>query len=615
MQKYKYIYLSLAFGLLLTTGAHAGQQIVTIYFAGTSADFQWSSPHKTTWKNHEELLATMFSEHRVPAPYHKWFVDGIGSGCSDLLGPVLGDISGGLANFFGSGFPGLNICRGWQTNLTDATDFLNSVIERYPDDDILLNLVGWSRGGALALWFASQQESNPGVSKINILAIDPVIGDLIEMWNADHYTLGNKVAHYVGLYAEHERSYMFGPTLPDKQSEETRTWLLRLPGSHETLVGNLQKTGHSLITACYLLGPDCPLPLFQTSLPATDPELEVVYWVTKVFAQELLGSYQWGGVQFDWNWHEEANLQNKRELFAEKVDVMWTLNRYNYMRNFAFTPLGLEDFFLSGCVPEATGQGSDRCSIDYSSGSVVPASSLNNSSQRLSIENWDNLPRNHLPAANAGIDQVIVADDQCTAEVTLDASGSSDPDGDELTYSWSWNNGLNTAGGATPTLLLRQGNHTISLVVSDGIENSPPDTVSIIVQDRSAPAITVDAHPDILSPVNGNFRKINLNISTSDNCDTAPAVVLADIKLGKYSFSQYNRPGWLTSYIKGADIGTDDNSIYLRAARYKRFWWFWTDPVYTITYTATDASGNTGEASATVKVRNTNRFWFFYRNR
>jgi hypothetical protein len=69
------------------------------------------------------------------------------------------------------------------------------------------------------------------------------------------------------------------------------------------------------------------------------------------------------------------------------------------------------------------------------------------------------------------------------AEVTLDGSGSSDEDGDELTYHWSWTIESNTyeAEGVNPTIELPAGEHTITLIVNDGWKDSEPNDVVITV--------------------------------------------------------------------------------------------------------------------------------------
>jgi len=87
------------------------------------------------------------------------------------------------------------------------------------------------------------------------------------------------------------------------------------------------------------------------------------------------------------------------------------------------------------------------------------------------------------PVANAGDDQIVYADADFTAEVTLDGSGSSDPDGDELTYTWMWTIGSQcyTATGVNPVIELPVGLHTIELVVNDGTQDSAPDQVVITV--------------------------------------------------------------------------------------------------------------------------------------
>lgn len=56
------------------------------------------------------------------------------------------------------------------------------------------------------------------------------------------------------------------------------------------------------------------------------------------------------------------------------------------------------------------------------------------------------VPDNRAPSADAGPDQTVVT----PATVTLDGSGSSDPDGDTLSYSW-----IRTGG---PSVTLQNGN-------------------------------------------------------------------------------------------------------------------------------------------------------------
>ena len=103
-------------------------------------------------------------------------------------------------------------------------------------------------------------------------------------------------------------------------------------------------------------------------------------------------------------------------------------------------------------------------------------------------------PINVPPVAEAGPDQKLCAiPPATTAMVTFDGSGSYDPDGDPLTYTWSWGN--NTAHGMSPTVELPSGITTIILVVNDGKVDSLPDTLDVTV---SIPA-TIDFDPDTLN--------------------------------------------------------------------------------------------------------------------
>jgi hypothetical protein len=93
------------------------------------------------------------------------------------------------------------------------------------------------------------------------------------------------------------------------------------------------------------------------------------------------------------------------------------------------------------------------------------------------------LPANNPPVADAGSDQVIYAGLDGKATVTLNSSQSSDPDGDALGATWAWTLGGNAylTNGASLTLELPVGTHTIQLMVNDGKANSQPDEVTVTV--------------------------------------------------------------------------------------------------------------------------------------
>jgi hypothetical protein len=90
---------------------------------------------------------------------------------------------------------------------------------------------------------------------------------------------------------------------------------------------------------------------------------------------------------------------------------------------------------------------------------------------------------NRPPSANAGSDQTVNA----RGTVTLDGRGSSDPDGDRLTFRWTQTAGppvtLNAASGATPTFtapdISMDTALTFQLIVNDGTTDSAPAQVTI----------------------------------------------------------------------------------------------------------------------------------------
>src|SRR2546425_769229 len=104
---------------------------------------------------------------------------------------------------------------------------------------------------------------------------------------------------------------------------------------------------------------------------------------------------------------------------------------------------------------------------------------------------------NRAPQANAGPDQTVFV----TSTVQLNGAASSDADGDQLTFHWSFlsrpngsNAGLSDPSAVRPTFVVDlPGRYTIRLIVNDGFADSPPDTVLIDTQ-NSPP--TANAGPD-----------------------------------------------------------------------------------------------------------------------
>ena len=591
MKRFTILVLAMLLFIITPVTAWAEDRIVTIYFAGTGADVLWHLPVETSWSNHPELLATLYEEHQISSTHYKWFVDGIGSGCSHL------GFFGNLGDLVGSGFPGWDICRGWQTNLDEATVVLESIMSYYPDDEIILNLIGWSRGGILTMRFAYEQSANSQLKRINILAIDPVVGDLDEMWNVGHYVLGSKVAHYVGLYSQHERSYMFSPTLPKYDSSNTDAWMLRVPGSHETLVGNLQVTGHSIITACRAFGPDCtgmpipPVSWFTGDNSIFDDDLENVYWVSKVLAQKLLGTPEWGEVNFDWDWYAGAGVnQSRRELFNAKLNAMWNYpaSDYQYMQNFAFTPGGLENvdglFGVPACgIPLANGQQADRCTINYSSGAVNINTGLLANTSPLSMVHWSLL--NQPPVADAGGPYAQECTRSNGADVLMDGSASYDPDGTIEVYDWMVD-GM-SATGVMPTFSLPLGIHNVSLTVEDDEGATDIDRTTATVSDTEPPAIlSISATPSLLWPPNGKMTQVEISVLATDSCDTAPVCSIASILSSEPDDDGDDSviTGRFTTQLRAERLGTG-------AGR-----------VYTILVECTDASDNSTTGTMIVTV-------------
>ena len=163
------------------------------------------------------------------------------------------------------------------------------------------------------------------------------------------------------------------------------------------------------------------------------------------------------------------------------------------------------------------------------------------------------------PVADAGPDKTVEQNSLGGASVTLDGSGSSDPDGDILTYKWTWAGG--STPGVSPTVWLPLGTTTVTLVVNDGTLGSAPDTVDITVQDTTPPVITCP--PDVtIEQATADGTEVPLTATATDICDADPTITSDELAI----------------YPLGATV---------------------------VTFTATDDTGNTATCTTTVTVEDT----------
>ncbi len=170
------------------------------------------------------------------------------------------------------------------------------------------------------------------------------------------------------------------------------------------------------------------------------------------------------------------------------------------------------------------------------------------------------------PVANAGPDRTVGEG----AAVVFDGSGSSDPDGDVLTYLWNFGDG-STADVVAPThAYADNGTYTVTLTVSDGHGGTSTDTLTVTVNNVAPTAASTGP----TGGVRGQARVFSFSATDPGSADSAAPFTYA-INWGDGN----------TQTVTGPAGGVQLEHLYTASGG------------YTVSATATDKDGGTSAAA------------------
>jgi len=211
------------------------------------------------------------------------------------------------------------------------------------------------------------------------------------------------------------------------------------------------------------------------------------------------------------------------------------------------------------------------------------------------------------PVADAGMDITAECGSPAGATITLDGSGSSDPNStpgtndDIVLFEWFEDFGgpAETALGTGETLSLglALGGHEITLRVTDSFDVSDVDTVMVDVVDTTPPVLSGTLSPTELWPPNHRMVDVTASMTATDICGQ-PTILLSSISSNEPDDAVGNGDGRTVQDIGEADYGTTDFTFALRAERAGGG----SGRIYTVNYTAIDAGGSSTGWEGTVVV-------------
>jgi len=204
-----------------------------------------------------------------------------------------------------------------------------------------------------------------------------------------------------------------------------------------------------------------------------------------------------------------------------------------------------------------------------------------------------------------------VAPQECSGPgsglVALDGSGSTDrnstPGSNDDIVAFDWYEAYGTpaarllGSGEIIQAILALGSHQVTLVVTDAAGQQATAASAVVVVDTAPPALAVGVAPTSLWPPNHRMVEVQAQVVVADVCGAA-TFELVSVVSNEPDDAPGEGDGRTLGDVAGAGEVPGDTTFLIRAERSATG----DGRIYTATYRATDASGNTRTAAATVVV-------------
>lgn len=179
-----------------------------------------------------------------------------------------------------------------------------------------------------------------------------------------------------------------------------------------------------------------------------------------------------------------------------------------------------------------------------------------------------NISSNTAPIADAGNDQSVLVSES----VTLNGTGSSDPDNDAITYSWSFTERPNgSSASLSSTSVMNpifnadvEGTYVLSLIVHDGTINSSPDSVTVTATTIPNTALTFVNNTSFTIPDGGSISGPGIARSEIDVVGAADSITKITVTLDIFHQLTADLNIKLISPIGTSIVLSDVNIYYIQ---------------------------------------------------